>query len=85
MGKKRNDNEDDKSWYGDPQSTSTKTDCEGTIVNSPYNKDRVKYDKAKSLGIHRSPYADFTFVKIGQRQVIKERHHANPSCQIIIT
>lgn len=35
--------------------TPSRADCEGTIVNSPYNKPRVKYDRAESLNIHRSP------------------------------
>lgn len=35
--------------------STTRTDCEGVIVNSPYNKPRVKCDKAEGLNIHRSP------------------------------
>jgi len=29
--------------------TPSRADCEGTIVNSPYNKPRVKYDRAEEV------------------------------------
>ena len=40
--------------YQEPRTTA-RPDCEGVLVNSPYNKPRVKYDRAESLGIHRDP------------------------------
>ena len=63
---KRHDNE---AWYGDPapaakavqqsdpfSESTVRPDCEGTIVNSPYNKPGPRgYKTAESLGIHRSP------------------------------
>ena len=35
--------------------SSPRADCDGVPVNSPLNKPRVRYDKAESLNIHRSP------------------------------
>ena len=40
--------------YQEPK-TIARPDCDGVPVRSPYNGPRVKYDRAKSLGIHRDP------------------------------
>ena len=45
------------SRQSDPFSPSSpvRQDCEGTRVNSPINRERVKYETPEPLGIHRSP------------------------------
>ena len=44
----------DLEGYQEPKTTA-RPDCEGVVVKSPYNGPRVKYDRAESLNIHRSP------------------------------
>lgn len=57
----------DHEGYNEPAVT-LRQDSEGVIVNSPWNKDRVKYKTAESLNIHRDQSVkDLELVDLGHR------------------